>query len=136
MQALALQLRALQFLAHRAHNECNGDTFFQDHSFLGGLYKSYEEHYDNVIERIIGLENEQISISKINQQAAEMSSVNPVSKDCAVFFKILLKGEEDVCTLVKAMAPKATDGTQNLLQAIADESEKTQYKLKKRLAII
>ena len=136
MQSIALQLRALQFLAHRAHNECNGDTFFQDHDFFGGLYKSYESHYDDVIERIIGLGKEQISISKINQQAADMSSVNPGIKDCETFFKIILKGEEDVCKLVKMAMSASTDGTQNLLQAIADESEKTQYKIKKRLALI
>ena len=136
MSSIATLLRALQFLAHRAHNECNGLTFFQDHNFLGGLYKSYEDHYDDVIERIIGLEKEVINISQINKEAVEMSSVNSGSKDCEVFFKVILKGEEDLCKLIKAAMPKATDGTQNLLQAIADNSEKTQYKIKKRLAII
>lgn len=136
MDSIALQIRALQFLAHRAHNEVHGPTFFQDHEFLSGLYSAYEGFYDDVVERILGLGTEKLDIAKLNENAAKMASVNVGSKDAMVFLRTILKGEEDLCKLIKKAVPNSTDGTQNLIQGIADISEKTQYKLKKRLGVI
>ena len=136
MDSIVLQLRALQLLTHRAHNECNGPQFLSDHKFFGKLYPSYEGFYDNMVERIIGLESEKLNLAKMNVDAAQMASVNANSKDCAVFYRTILKGEKDLCELIKKAMPKATDGTQNLLQAIADKSEQTQYKIKKRLSLV
>lgn len=136
MDSIVLQLRALQLLAHRAHNECNGAQFFSDHEFFGELYPSYEGFYDSMVERIIGLESEKLNLAKLNVDAAQMASVNANSKDCAVFYRTILRGEKDLCELIKKAMPKATDGTQNLLQGIADKSEQTQYKIKKRLSLV
>lgn len=134
MDHIAIQLRALQFLAHRAHNVVKGPTFMQDHEFLGELYPAYEGEYDDVVERVIGLGTEQLNISKVNQEAARISAVYEKSTDPDVFFRVLLQGEKDLCALIKKAVPSATDGTQNLLQGIADSSEKRIFKLKQRLA--
>lgn len=136
MDSIVLQLRALQFLAHRAHNECNGAQFFSDHEFFGKLYPAYEGFYDSVVERIIGLESEKLNLAKMNVEAAQMAAINANSKDCGMFYRVILKGEKDLCELIKKAMPKATDGTQNLLQGIADVSEQHQYKIKKRLSLI
>lgn len=135
MSSIATLLRALQFLAHRAHNVIKGPTFFEDHKFFGKLYPDYEAAYDDIIERIIGHGTETISISKINKTAAEMSSVSPDETKADAFLRIILKGEKDLCALIEKAAPKATQGTQNLLQGICDNSEKRQYQIKQRLSL-
>ena len=73
MDTIATQLRALQFLSHRAHNMVKGPTFFEDHEFLGEIYPAYEAAFDSVIERIIGTGSATLSIVKINKAAAEMA---------------------------------------------------------------
>ena len=136
MDHIALQLRAMQFLAHRAHNEVNGPSFFADHEFLGELYPVYEKSYDDVVERIIGLSREKIDIAQMNVDAAKMACVKPNETGCDAMLKVLLKAEQDLCTLVAKNMEDATDGTQNLIQGIADMSESRQFLMKKRLAII
>jgi len=136
MDHIALQLRAMQFLAHRAHNDVNGPTFFADHEFLGELYPAYESAYDSVVERIIGLSREKIDIAQMNVDAAKMACVKPNETGCEAMIKVLLKAEQDLCLLVAKNMEDATDGTQNLIQGIADQSEARQYRMKKRLAII
>ena len=133
MDTIATQLRALQFLSHRAHNMVKGPTFFEDHEFLGEIYPAYEAAFDSVIERIIGTGSATVSIVKINKAAAEMSSVAPQETKPDVFLRIILKGEKDLCALIDKAMSKASNGTQNLLQGLCDQSEMRQYQLKQRL---
>ena len=81
---------------------------------------------------MIGLEKP-LNIDKVNKAAAEMSSVAPNLTDRTSFLKILLKGEEDLCAMIAKENPKATLGTQNLLQQLCDDSEARQYQIKQRL---
>ena len=126
---LASYIRYMQSYAHIAHNILGGQTFFSDHAFLGELYGTYEDAYDMVVERMIGLE-EPINLVKINQDAVkdleEPSSYNEA-------FKELLKCEEDLCKKIETIAPKVSQGTMQMLGNIADASEVRQYKLKQRL---
>ena len=134
MDSIVAQLRALDFLAHRAHNVTKGTTFFEDHRVLGELYPAYETAYDNLVERIIGTNAESLSICKVNKAAAEMSSVSPTETKPDAFFRILLKGEKDLCAMIEKSIKDQTQGTQNLLQHFCDDSEKRQFALKQRLA--
>jgi len=134
MDSLITQLRALQFLAHRAHNVIKGPTFFEDHEFLGELYPAYESAYDSAVERVIGLGNEKLNLPKINIAAAEMSNIMPNETKPEPFFRVILKGEKDLCSMIDEAVKKASQGTQNLLQGIADDAEKRQYQLKQRLS--
>ena len=134
MDSTVAQLRALQFLAHRAHNVVKGPTFFEDHEFLGELYPAYEKAYNDLVERIIGTNAESLSICKVNKAAAEMSSVSPNETRPEAFFRIILKGEKDLCAMIEESIKEQTQGTQNLLQQFCDDSEKRQYALKQRLA--
>ena len=135
MDSIVTQLRALQFLAHRAHNVVKGPTFFEDHEFLGELYPAYETAYDDLVERIIGTNAEGLSICKVNKAAAEMSSVSPTETKPDAFFRIILKGEKDLCAMIEKSIKEQTQGTQNLLAQIADNSESRIYSLKQRLAM-
>lgn len=134
MDSLIIQLRALQFLAHRAHNVIKGSTLFEDHKFLGKLYPAYESAYDSAVERVIGLGLEKLNIAKVNIAAAKMSDIMPDETKPEPFFRAILKGEKDLCGMIDEAVKKASQGTQNLLQGFADESEKRQFLIKQRLS--
>ena len=134
MDSLITQLRALQFLAHRAHNVIKGPTFFEDHEFLGEIYPAYEAAYDSAVERVIGLGTEKLNLSKINIAASQMSDILPNETKPEPFLRAILKGEKDLCKMIDEAVEKASQGTQNLLQGICDDSEKRQYQLKQRLS--
>lgn len=126
---LASLLRYLQLYSHMAHNLLGGETFFQDHEFFGELYPAYEADYDSVVERMIGL-GEEIDLAKI-QKAATQDLKAP--KTCKEALEEILSCEEDLCKALEDLAKDASLGTNNLLAALADESEARQYKLKQRL---
>lgn len=130
MKAIAVYLRTMQFIAHRAHIETHGSTFFEDHKFLGKAYEEYQSAYDAVIERMKGL-GEQPDINAITLEAAETAA--QVKDTIAVkLMKCLYGCEITLCKLIKHESPKVSVGTQNRLAGIADESEVRQYKLKQR----
>lgn len=55
MKELAILLKLMNMYAHNAHNLVERVVFMQDHEHLAGLYEAYDGHYDDVVERIIGL---------------------------------------------------------------------------------
>lgn len=126
---LAALLRYMQLYAHMAHNLCSGYTFVADHPFLAELYSGYEEDYDAVIERMIGL-GEKVDIPNIQKMAVKDLEA-PESFEEA--FKELLNCEKSLCKACEGLAKDASLGTNNLLAGIADKSEMRQYKLKQRL---
>ena len=126
---LASLLRYMQFYAHIAHNKLGGETFFQDHVFLGELYEAYEAAYDIVIERMIGLD-EAVDLAKVQKDAAK-DLAEPKSYEAC--FKEILTCEADLCKALEKMSKEVTLGTNNMLAALADDSEARQYKLKQRL---
>lgn len=126
---LASLLRYMQFYAHMAHNLLGGETFFQDHSFLGELYEAYEGEYDDVIERLIGLE-EDPDLIQIHKDAVEQLEKPESYKIC---FKELLKCEEEICKMIEEIVKDSSQGTMQLIGDIANKSEMRQYKLKQRL---
>lgn len=131
MHNTAIILRALQLYSHNAHNLAKGKTFLQDHDFLGELYPAYEGEYDSLVERMIGL-GEEPDLNDITKQAADAATANEF-KDNDGAFSVLLVTEKELCASIQKDMTDASDGTQNLLQTIADNSEMRQYKLKRRL---
>ena len=132
MKDLAIYYRCAQFYAHNAHNQVSGDEFFQDHEYLGELYVEYDKSYDTLIERMIGL-GESPDLLGITVLAANSTKAKGDPVDCSACFTMLVEIERDICDIIKGLVPKATDGTQNLLQGLADESEQRQYKLGQRI---
>jgi len=131
MHNTAIILRALQLYAHNAHNLAKGKTFLQDHEFLGELYGAYEGEYDSLVERMIGL-GEEPDLNEITKEAADAATANEF-KDNDNAFSVLLVTEKELCSSIEKDMTDASNGTQNLLQTIADNSEMRQYKLKRRL---
>ena len=130
---LAIAFRAAQFIAHNSHHLIKGATFFQDHEFIGELYESYAESYDTLAERIIAFNGTLDVIAVTSKAASYASSFNPEGKTSNEIFSALLAVEKSFCNMIKAIVPSCTDGTQNLLQDIADKSEMRQYKIGRRI---
>jgi DNA-binding ferritin-like protein len=133
MIKLAAHLRHMQLYAHNAHNLCKGDTFFTDHPELGSLYSSYEDAYDGVVERLIGL-GEAPNLIQVQKDAVVMLDSDAAPSGFNDAFSTILGYEEELCKLVDAANEGASLGTQNFVQGIADISEVRQYKLKQRLS--
>lgn len=132
MEDIAMLLRAMQLFAHSAHNMASGPNFFADHAKLGELYETYEEGYDAVIERLIGL-GEEPDICDINKKAADMASR---CGDCCpqdVAFGTILSMEKELREECKDAQKGQSIGTVNFLQGLADESEQRQYLIGQRL---
>lgn len=131
MKRLAELYRAAQFYAHMAHNLASGPTFFSDHEFLGELYETYEKAYDDVVERMIGLgDNPNIPAITI---AAAMEGKDHREQTTDQCFSYLSLMEREICDEISKIVADTSDGTQNLLQGLADESEKRQFLIGQRL---
>ena len=128
MNDIAALLRFLQLYTHNAHNLCYGETFFQDHDYFGELYPAYEAAYDNVVERMIGLDlnPDLIQIQEI--------SVSILKKYPSGSFQTILEGEKKLCLKIQQLVPSSqSEGTKQMLGDICDKSEIRQYKLKQRM---
>lgn len=132
MHTLATQFLTAKLYAHRAHHLVSGPTFFADHAFLGDLYSTYDSAYDDLIERMIGL-GEKLDIIAITTAAIERFQKGRMDTKPDQFFKTLLNMERQILETIKKAVPGATDGTANLLQGLADESEARGYKLQQRV---
>ena len=131
MKNLAIILRASQLYAHQAHNLATGCCFQQDHATFGEFYEAYETGYDSVVERIIGLTGD-CDIPGITRAACDVVEKTKF-KDVRGAYSVLLATEKSICEVATAENKKATLGTQNLLQALADDSEKRMYLIQRRL---
>jgi DNA-binding ferritin-like protein len=125
-------LRAMQLFAHAAHNMASGPTFFADHAHLGGLYEAYEEAYDGVVERMIGL-GEKPDLCDINKKAAELAGK---CGDCCPqqkAFETLVEMEAEMREKCREDQKGQSIGTVNFLQGLADASEQRSYLLGQRV---
>ena len=109
----------------------SGCSFFSDHDAFKSFYEEYEEGYDDVVERIIGLTGD-CDITAITKGACDIVEKTKF-KDTMHAYSVLLATEKSLCEVCTAENKKATLGTQNLLQGIADKSEMRQYKIQRRI---
>lgn len=132
MHDLAIQFRAMQFIAHRAHNLTSGPTFFEDHEHFAKLYATYEDAYDAVIERIIGIggvpDINAITVAAGNQMAASPNEMSPDD-----YFAIIAEMETQLRLLIDTANKGALLGVQNMLQQFADDSQKRSYLIGQRI---
>ena len=116
----------------RSHHTIAGATFLVDHPFLGDLYSAYEDAYDGVVERIIGL-GQKIDIPTTGLDAAKTAAAWSKVGGMNDWPRLLLDVESEIRKeIATLMKHGLSDGTQNFLQGIADESEVRSYKLRQR----
>lgn len=128
---LATLLRAGQVYAHHAHNTCNGPQFFSDHEFLGEVYAAYENDYDAVIERHIGLGGEKPDSYEIMRDALDL--LDSLSEDCFASLGII---DKSICNMCSELCNQkgTSEGTSQLVGEICNQAEMRMYKLRQRLA--
>lgn len=129
---LARAYRCAQFYAHQAHNRTTGESFFSDHSFFGELYSTYENAYDSLVERVMGL-GTVVDIAELTVLAAKDFQAMSDGFAPDYFFKRLLSLEDSLRKKIDSAILSQTQGTVNLLQGLADESEARTYKMKQRV---
>lgn len=124
---LAIHFRYMQLYAHNAHNLACGETFFEDHKFLGKIYPAYEAAYDSLVERCISL-SEEIDLVEVQKRAAAMLEEG-------ASFHVILTGENVIQQIVEKCFKEDdyTQGTLNLLAQLADDSEVRTYQLEQKL---
>lgn len=134
MKDLAIWFKFLNFYAHNAHFKCGRNSFFSDHSYLGDLYAEYEESYDSVIERMIGLKlnpNNFEIVAAASDLFQQFKQENVVKN--STYFVNIYGFEKKLCAIIDEVNKTATLGSQNMIQGFADESESRQYKIGQRI---
>jgi DNA-binding ferritin-like protein len=133
MEAIAVVLKILNMYSHAAHNLASKSLFFQDHDYLGELYEAYDEHYDEVIERMIGL-GLLVDITQITMKACQaFSQMDLTVPENIDNFKKIIELERALLQAIKIEYPDMSIGTQQLVGDIADTSEARLYKLQQRV---
>ena len=135
LSKLITTFRQAYLLAHHAHHSASGPTFLQDHEFLGSLYSAYESAYDTLVERAIGL-GSPVNEILVNKEA--VAAYADCCRDCKTtddFLKEIGDVEDTIRAEVTKCVRTASDGTANLLQGLADDSEARTYKLAQRLSV-
>lgn len=130
MIELAILYRTLNLYAHHGHNLIKGATFFEDHEFLGSLYATADDYYDQIIERFIGTESDSVDLCEIIKEShALLENCDDKFLDTSlILLEEILKHIESI-----SKSGKISVGTQNLIQGQADALEVTIYKLKRKL---
>lgn len=139
MKDLAILLRSINLYAHSAHNLCARVVFFQDHEFFNEIYTVADSAYDDVIERMIGLQGEG-SVPSLSEQLEAIHQIvsqlpEKGVKENAVYFQVLLEKQKLVCSKIEELCSQGglPQGTIQMLGNIADKSEQIQYKIQQRI---
>jgi hypothetical protein len=131
LEMLAVQFRSAQLYTHNAHHLTKGPTFFADHEFLGELYESYTEAYDQLIEIIL---SDSVKLNLVNIQTASASKLSEIQGEN--YFNTLIDLELAVQSKVELLAAEAgiSQGVLNLIAGFAQDSKSRVYKLRARVS--
>jgi DNA-binding ferritin-like protein len=122
LSPLAQHFRAMQLYAHNAHHLVSGPSFYADHPWLGELYGTYEEAYDETIEHMVGLGG-QPELFNLQVQAAQDVATHSKDKAPDDLFETLLEYEKALVAMIDdLLKAKPSNATANLLQDFATES--------------
>lgn len=136
MKEIAQYLKFMKFFAHFSHHFVLGSVYFADHSFLNDLYVTYDQLYDDIIERMIGLGmdcNEFEIVSAATEMFNEYKNIEFTQN--IQYFSYILGFERKLRDLAESAQNGASSGVINLLQGIQDESESRSYKIGQRVKV-
>jgi len=130
MSDLAAHLRCMQLLAHNGHNLTYGETFLQDHDYLGSLYPAYTTAYDGVIENCMG-EMEDPDLVEVQVIAVEkLQEIGAVATPYSELYDLEVELQEKI----KIVLDGASEGSKQFLGDLAKDSITRCYKLKQLLS--
>lgn len=139
-------LHAVALVHHTCHWRTSGPQYYGDHLLFDRIYQDLLGHVDSVAERAIGLGSGVLvtadaiasgtlkvleclgTLRKVD--SADPATLATISLEAA---KVALSAVEVVTGAMKA-AGNLTDGTENLLQGLADKYEEHVYLLSQRLS--
>lgn len=137
LASVAVTLRAVYLMHQAAHWQTKGPSFVGDHKLFGELYGAVLDEIDSVSERAVGLgDSLLVCPMKTTQLALEL--LEAFGRACDVpdadaLVQLSLEAERGLLQVIaSAMKIGMTDGTQNLLQGVADKHESHVYLLQQR----
>lgn len=135
MIELVTLLRTLYFLKHNCHNLVAKQSFFADHTFLAESYNMTLDHYDSVVERLIGFGHIPDLVSIQVNAASKLKSIPLAYKDNIECFQAILHINKAILQMIESICKTAglTQGVLQLLGGIADQIEIENYKLGQRV---
>lgn len=135
MKDLIALARMMNLYYHHLHNIAKGVSFNGDHELMNGFYTQLEISYDQLIERYIGLGNAmgKEDLLDIITQAHSAIDQIPSGSDMSNHFHHAMHIESIFRYEIEQACEAASKGTENLLAALADESEARTYKLNQRV---
>lgn len=140
LSALLSLLRAVYQMHQAAHWQSRGGAYYGDHLLFQRLYEAMLKEIDSVAERAVGMGGPAMvdPIAQAVQTHAMIESVRGVGRviqSARDLVAIGLEAEKAVLFGIDEMTRRSqTQGTQNLLQGIADTHEGHVYLLQQRLA--
>lgn len=135
MREIIILLKLLNIVAHNAHNKVARVVFMQDHELLAEIYEEADTMYDDVVERMIGLDQE-INLTEVHMMSAQALQQFPSeAKENSEYFKSILTIEKEICSIIENLvrSQQVSVGTEQLLGDICNKLEMHGYKLKQRL---
>lgn len=135
MKDLLSLSRMMNLYYHHLHNIANGPSFGPDHDLMAGFYEALDAVYDSLIERHMGLGGAmgKSELIDIIEQAHEALEEIPEGSDMQAHFQYALNLESLFRSEIGMAMAGASEGTKNMLQAFADESEVRSYNLGQRV---
>lgn len=127
---VATHFRAMQFLAHNAHNLMGGANFFSDHEFFAESYAEYEDSYDRIIELVIGNGEKPNLVTLQEIAVGKLSSLTQEDH-----FNAVLTAEEQLQEAIEEFAKTGpSQAALNMFGDLAEKSKVRIYKIRQRLA--
>jgi DNA-binding ferritin-like protein len=142
LSSVLVALRAASFLHQTHHWQTRGPTYYADHLLFDRLYNDSQPFIDQVAERAVGLGHADLvsPVHQVQQLAQVIGFLGPSDGSPGQLVQTSLRME----SLVLAMIDQAvnvlrgsgalTNGTDNLLQGVADLHETFVYLLQQRAA--
>jgi len=134
MKDIATFLKFLYFYAGHSHRFCGRNSYLADHAYLGELYEAYDDAYDGIIERMIGLKQnvDEFEIVAAANDLFQKFAREKVVKN-ATYFVNIYGFEKQLINLLTDAAKDASLGTNDMLAGMASDSESRQYKIGQRI---
>ncbi len=140
LASLGTMLHALLLLHQSAHWQVRGPTYYGDHLLFQRIYDGIAKEIDSVGERTVNTGDPRlvcpILVAGLSAELLQgWGKGHGKVEKAAELVAMSLRAEKEFVTAISqalAQAP-ASDGTQNLLQGIADAHEGNVYLLQQRL---
>lgn len=129
------------YVAHQsAHWRASGESFYGDHQLFQRMYEETADEVDQVAERLLGITGDDSLVDPSRRLAMASAAIKNIlsngdlASSLLIAEKAFVKQIAGILDALEAMG-QLSDGTENLLQGIADKHEEHVYLLSRRVGI-